>query len=109
VCGDPRLNLVLNNRRSTMPVTYHIEYDSVAANGHQYFERTIRAGERNLLFPLWVNGRTWLRVYATPAGSTFNLAIVKMLYSGRIPAAQPWGTGQCPDTLAQQIRRARLH
>lgn len=104
VCGDPRLLITINNRRSTVPVTYRFWF----TNGRgepRTFAKTVPAGERNVLMPRWVKGRSYLRWTVSAPGFVFP-AVVN---SKRLPASTPWGEGYCPTSLKAAQRLARLY
>jgi len=102
VCGDPRLLITVNNRRSTVPVTYTFWFRS-AKGGERTFSKKVAAGQRDVLQPRWVVGRSILK-YTYSAPGFFTPAVINEI---RLPASTPWGKGSCPANLSAAKRQAR--
>jgi hypothetical protein len=102
VCGDPRLLITINNRRSNVPVTYRVRIRH-ANGGYRTFTKTVPAGQRDVLMPRWVKGRSYVS-YSYSAPGVYTPAVVR---SFRLPRSTPWGKGSCPQSLrhAQQLAR----
>lgn len=103
VCGDPRMILTVNNRRSTVPVTVDYWFKRASDRTRQHRTVVVPAGERDVFFPHWVVGRSWLRVeYSAPGFLT-----AAVIHNQRLPRATPWGQGSCPSNLRAAKRLAR--
>lgn len=104
VCGDPRLILTINNRRSTVPVTYYFSFVRARDGERVYKRKTVGAGERDVLYPFWVKGRSLLIIHNVSAPGFFTPAVNENI---RLPRATPWGRGTCPASLSAAISLAR--
>jgi len=105
VCGDPRLLMTINNTRSTVPVTYRFTFRHGRTNEAKTFSVTVKAGDRDVLFPRWVWGNSTLG-YTIQAPGFFTTAMTNQV---RLPDAKPWSRSTCPVNYKAAKRQARLH
>ena len=106
VCGDPRLLITVNNRRSTVRGTFSFIYQK-AQGGTGRILVTVPAGERNVLYPRWVVGQSTVWYQYWPGGK--NAIHTAQSYAYELPPSTGWGKGYCPKNLNTAVRQARLH
>jgi hypothetical protein len=104
VCGDPRLLVTLNNRRSDGEVVYRLAFTSAKTGEKRVQWYRIPAGGYDILWPKWIIGKSWVNLTAVDEDGTKYI-----LYRSNAPKATPWGQGYCPAGLQQAKNIAKNH